>query len=91
MRHRILNNLDTFREMNEQKAKKKEESAGPPIYVKYIGLAFQLFGIIGAGTYLGWWLDQRSGMKFPVGILVCCFISVFVAFYQLWIQMKRDV
>lgn len=75
-------------EMNEDKKNKKE--GGTPIYVKYIGLAFQLFGIIGAGTFLGWWLDQRSGIKFPIWILVCCFVSVFLAFYQLWMQMKQD-
>lgn len=74
--------------MEEQKGKKKEN--GPPVFVKYIGLSFQLFGIIGAGTYLGWWLQQRSDMKFPVWILVFCFFSVFVAFYQLWVSMKRD-
>jgi hypothetical protein len=68
----------------------KSKENGTPVYVKYIGLAFQLFGIIGSGTFLGWWLDQRSGMKFPIWILICCFVSVFVAFYQLWIQMKQD-
>lgn len=75
-------------EMNQ--GKKKSSDGGTPVYAKYMGLAFQLFGIIGAGTYLGWWLDQRSETKFPVWILVCCFVSVFVAFYQLWMQMKQD-
>lgn len=72
------------------KEKKGKEDGGTPVYVKYIGLSFQLFGIIGAGTYFGWWLQQRSEMKFPVWILVFCFFSVFVAFYQLWVQMKQD-
>jgi hypothetical protein len=76
--------------MEEFKAKKKEESKGPPVYVKYIGLSFQLFGTIAAGTYFGWWIQQRSAMKFPVWILVFCFLSVFAAFYQLWQQTKRD-
>jgi membrane associated rhomboid family serine protease len=72
------------------KEKKSKEDGSTPVYVKYIGLSFQLFGIIGAGTYFGWWLQQRSEMKFPVWILVFCFFSVFVAFYQLWSQMKQD-
>jgi hypothetical protein len=76
--------------MDDSKTKKGNPNSGPPVFVKYIGLAFQLFSIIGAGTYLGWWLDQRSGIKFPVWILVCCFLAVFVAFYQLWVQMKQD-
>jgi membrane associated rhomboid family serine protease len=76
--------------MDDKLDKKKEGEDGPPVYVKYIGLSFQLFGIIGVGTYLGYWIQQRSEMKFPLWILLFCFISVFVAFYQLWVQMKRD-
>lgn len=76
--------------MQERKDKKKEAGSGSPVYVKYIGLSFQLFGIIGAGTYFGYWLQQRSDMKFPLWILLFCFLSVFVAFYQLWVSMKQD-
>jgi hypothetical protein len=76
--------------MEGKEDKKKIDDGGTPVYVKYMGLAFQLFAIIAAGTYLGFWLDQRSGINFPVWILVCCFASVFVAFYQLWMQMKQD-
>jgi membrane associated rhomboid family serine protease len=76
--------------MEIKKVKKGKEDGSTPVYVKYIGLSFQLFGIIGAGTYFGWWLQQRSEMKFPVWILVFCFLSVFIAFYQLWAQMKQD-
>jgi hypothetical protein len=76
--------------MEIKKAKKGKEEVSTPVYVKYIGLSFRLFGIIGAGTYFGWWLQQHSEMKFPVWILVFCFLSVFIAFYQLWVQMKQD-
>jgi len=76
--------------MEKMKEKKKEGEDGPPVYVKYVGISFQLVGIIAAGTYLGYWIQQRSDMKFPLWILLFCFFSVFVAFYQLWVQMKRD-
>lgn len=61
-----------------------------PVYVKYIGLSFQLFAIIGGGTWLGWWFQQKSDLKFPVWLLLFSFLSVGVAFYQLWLSMKRD-
>jgi len=61
-----------------------------PVYVKYIGLSFQLFGIIGAGTLFGWWLQQKSDMKVPVWLLLFCFLSIILAFYQLWMSMKQD-
>jgi len=60
------------------------------VYVKYIGLSFQLFGIIAAGTWFGWWLQQKSDMKFPVWLLLFCFLSIIIAFYQLWMSMKQD-
>ncbi|EIM75050.1 hypothetical protein A3SI_14474 [Nitritalea halalkaliphila LW7] len=44
-----------------------------PAYVKYIGLSFQLFGIIGGGTGLGWYLQQRSSMQFPLWLLLFLF------------------
>ncbi|MCS5490643.1 AtpZ/AtpI family protein [Algoriphagus limi] len=70
--------------------KEKKPVPNPPTFVKYIGLSFQLFAIIGAGTWFGWWVQQKSDMKFPVWLLLFSFLSVFVAFYQLWLSMKQD-
>ncbi|TXE12625.1 AtpZ/AtpI family protein [Algoriphagus aquimarinus] len=74
--------------MNQDHKDTKPNST--PVYVKYIGLSFQLFGIIGAGTWFGWWLQGKSDMKFPVWLLLFCFLSVILAFYQLWMSMKQD-
>ncbi|WP_144604599.1 AtpZ/AtpI family protein [Algoriphagus algorifonticola] len=78
--------------MEQSEDPKKERKAwnDSNSFVKYIGLSFQLFGVIGAGTWFGWWLQQKSDMKFPVWILLFSFLSVFVAFYQLWVSMKQD-
>ncbi len=77
--------------MEEDKSRdKKETKSGPPVYVKYIGLSFQLFAIIGGGTWLGWWIQQKSDMKFPLWILVGCFVSIALAFYQLIKSMQQD-
>lgn len=64
--------------------------AGTPAYVKYIGLSFQLFGVIGAGTWFGWWIQKMSEMKFPIWLLLFSFLSVGIAFYQLWMSVKQD-
>lgn len=73
--------------LEEKKPKLNDEY---PIWVKYMGLSFQLFTVIGLGTFLGWWIQQKSTLKFPVWILVFCFASVILAFYQLWKTMSRD-
>ena len=69
---------------------KKNEQNGPPACVKYIGLSFQLFGVIGGGTWLGWWIQQKSDMKFPLWLLLFCFASIGIAFYQLWNSIRSD-
>ncbi|UZD21937.1 AtpZ/AtpI family protein [Algoriphagus halophytocola] len=74
--------------MSSSDSRKKNRST--PVYVKYIGLSFQLFGVIGAGTWLGWWIQQKSSMKFPVWLLLFCFLSIGIAFYQLYISIRSD-
>ena len=74
---------------NQTEGAKKEEK-GPPAFLKYIGLSFQLFVTIGLGTYVGWWVQRQSAMKFPLWLVLFCFFSVFVAFYHLWTSIKRD-
>ncbi|MEP0712856.1 MAG: AtpZ/AtpI family protein [Algoriphagus sp.] len=69
---------------------KDSNSKNTPVYVKYIGLSFQLFGVIGGGTWLGWWVQQKSTMKFPVWLLLFCLVSIGIAFYQLWTSIRSD-
>jgi 4-hydroxybenzoate polyprenyltransferase len=49
-----------------------------------------MFAVIGLGTALGWYIQQKSQMKFPVWLLLFCFLSTVLAFYQLYISMKND-
>ncbi|MFC3416821.1 AtpZ/AtpI family protein [Algoriphagus hitonicola] len=62
----------------------------PPLYMKYIGLSFQLFAVIGGGTWLGWWIQGKSEMKFPIWIMLFVFLSIALAFYQLWQSLQKD-
>ncbi|AWW30326.1 ATPase F0F1 [Echinicola strongylocentroti] len=75
---------------NQNQKKEKRPSQGEyPEYVKYIGLAFQMCAIIGLGTWIGWKIQENSPMNFPVWLLLCCFISIAVAFYSLFISLKK--
>ncbi|EKB48408.1 Putative F0F1-ATPase subunit [Cecembia lonarensis LW9] len=62
----------------------------PYLIFKYLGLSFQLFAVIGLGTALGWYIQQKSQMKFPVWLLLFCFLSIVAAFYHLYVSMKKD-
>jgi hypothetical protein len=70
--------------------KKNIPSGNEKAYLKYIGLSFQLFSIIGLGTWLGWYFQQKSTMKFPLWLMLGFFVSTFIAFYQLYISSKND-
>jgi F0F1-type ATP synthase assembly protein I len=76
--------------MLKKNPKNSYSPSDPPTFLKYIGLSFQLCAIIGLGTWFGWYLDQRSGMKFPLWILVFCLLSVVVSLYNLYMQLKND-
>lgn len=70
--------------------KNKSPQTDKPVYVKYFGLAFQMMAIIGLGTYLGYLVHIKSGMHFPLWLLIGCFFSIFVAFYQLFKSIRSD-
>lgn len=70
--------------------KKRASPDKPPSYVKYIGLAFQMCAVIGLGTWAGLEVQKKSDMTFPVWVLLFCFLSIFVAFYQLYRSVKQD-
>jgi hypothetical protein len=61
-----------------------------PALFKYLGLSFQMFTVIGLGTALGWYIQSKSQMKFPIWLLLFCFLSIVLAFYQLYVNMKND-
>lgn len=73
-----------------QNGKKKSSQGNSPVYVKYIGLAFQMFAIIGLGTWAGLEVQERSQMNFPVWLLLFIFVSIFLSFFQLFRSLKED-
>ncbi|MDN3603342.1 AtpZ/AtpI family protein [Belliella kenyensis] len=70
--------------------KKKSSSSNDNGYIKYIGLSFQLCGIIGLGTWIGWLIQKKSEQDFPVWLLLFCFLSIAIAFYQLFQSLKNE-
>ena len=74
--------------MKNKKEKLSQDNG--PNYVKYIGLAFQMCTIIGLGTWAGLEVQKMSKMHFPVWLLLFCFVSIFISFYQLFRSLKED-
>lgn len=51
--------------MENQKTKKKQRKQPYLNYIKYSGLAFQMFAIIGIAVWAGFSLDNYFDLKFP--------------------------
>lgn len=73
-----------------KKEGEEQPQGNPANYVKYFGLAFQMCAIIGLGTWAGLKVQERSAMNFPIWVLLFCFVSIFISFYQLFKSLKSD-
>ena len=75
--------------MNNQKQEDKPRKARHA-YMRLSGIGFQMAAIIGLGTYGGWWLDQRTGWKFPALTLAGSLGGVAMAMYILFKETRTN-
>ncbi|MBM3169535.1 MAG: AtpZ/AtpI family protein [Algoriphagus sp.] len=76
--------------MSKPHSEKPEKHQEAPIWIKYLGLSFQLLALIGGSTALGWWLHQQSAMMFPLWLLLGLAIGMMSAGYILWKSTQED-
>lgn len=65
---------------NQQKSPKKDKSALSS-YARYSGMAFQMIAIIGAGTYLGVFLDEKFPNKHSIYTVIFSLFAVIISVY----------
>jgi hypothetical protein len=71
----------------DPRLKKAREQANA--YLRYSGLGFQMAALIGLGSWGGWWLDQRTGWKFPLFALLGSLGGITVALLLLFKETRR--
>jgi len=54
-------------------------------YLKYSGLAFQLFGTMAAGAFLGRWMDQKLNTEKPYFTIL--FVAIFFIAAMVWVYV----
>jgi F0F1-type ATP synthase assembly protein I len=59
-------------------------------YLKYSGLAIQLFGAIGLFGWLGYKLDQYLALTFPAFMLLFGFTAFGAMMFQVYRSIKSD-
>lgn len=67
---------------------KEKIKKGTNVYLKWSGLAFQLFGGIGVFGWLGYKLDQYLALKFPAFMLTFGFLAFGAIMYQVYKSVK---
>ncbi|GMN10090.1 hypothetical protein MTsPCn9_14950 [Croceitalea sp. MTPC9] len=65
--------------MSQQKSPKKKRLLNS--YAKFSGIAFQMIAIIGAGTYLGVFLDEKYPNKHSIYTVICSLFAVIISIY----------
>ncbi|MEY2705358.1 MAG: hypothetical protein RL407_1420 [Bacteroidota bacterium] len=76
--------------MSKPHSDKPAKQQEAPIWIKYLGLSFQLLALIGGSTALGWWLHHQSAMKFPLWLLLGLALGMMSAGYILWKSIQED-
>ena len=74
-------------EKNEQEKKKKLLNTANS-YVKYSSLAFQMIGIIGACTFIGYKIDESQQNKTPIITGILSLAGVIIALYTVFKSLK---
>jgi F0F1-type ATP synthase assembly protein I len=54
--------------------------------MRYAGLAGQLMATLAAATWLGWFIDKKTGWNFPLFIIILPFTALI---YSLWKLIKE--
>ncbi len=80
--------------MTNQKGNQKETRFSKPsnkanLYLRYTGLAFELFAIIGIGVWGGYRLDLFFENKYPVLLITLTFIATGAAIYSLYRKLPK--
>jgi F0F1-type ATP synthase assembly protein I len=59
-------------------------------YMKYSGLAFQLLGSMAILGWLGYKLDQKLSLEFPVFMLLFGFLGFGAVMYKAYKSLKQE-
>ena len=57
-------------------------------YLKYSGIALEMFVTIFLGTYLGQLIDKKVGLEIPIFLLLFLFLALGISFYRVFKSLK---
>lgn len=75
--------------MEEKKSSPQEKSALKS-YIKYSALGFQMIGVIGVFTYVGYQIDESQHNKTPIYTGILSLLGVIVSLYLVLRGLKSE-
>ena len=76
-------------DLKESKNQKQNKASRINSYARFSGIAFQMFAIIGLGSYGGVKLDENYPNKYSVFTIICSLASVGIAMYYVIKQVTN--
>lgn len=78
-----------MKEQKESTNRYSKQNKNTKLYLRYSGLAFELFAIIGVGVWGGYKLDSFFDNKYPVIMIIMTFVSTGAALYSLFRKLPK--
>ncbi len=76
--------------MAKKLSDKEKRTKNPRSYIRYSGLAFEMMVTISFFTWLGYKIDKKFKLKYPIFISVLSIGSVFLSLYKLIKKLPKD-
>jgi len=68
----------------------KKSSKQPNQLYRYAGLAFQMMASLGLAVFAGYKLDQRTGWRIPVFMIIFSLLALAVILWQIIKDTRRN-
>jgi F0F1-type ATP synthase assembly protein I len=71
----------------EKQSSNKQKKHNPVL--RYAGLAFQMMATLGIGVFAGYKLDQQTGWRFPVFLIIFSLLALAILLWQIIKDTRR--
>lgn len=76
--------------LSQKKLPKKPSSDNKNLVFRYAGLAFQMMASLGLAVFAGYKLDQRTGWRVPVFLIIFSLLALAVILWQIIKDTRRN-
>lgn len=76
--------------LSQKKLQKKPSSDNKNLVFRYAGLAFQMMASLGLAVFAGYKLDQRTGWRVPVFLIIFSLLALALILWQIIKDTRRN-